>query len=933
MNLHLGNLAERNADSAHARAIPKLALCGQTRPGSWPSSLLTLSCAAMVCLNVHFAHAQTSQFLFDPVGNLVAETSETGALPQIIQQPQMQVVIPGDSASFSVVLADPSGASYQWFFISTAIPGATTDTLLLTNAGAANQGPYWVAVSNAFGSVASVLANLYIDSRGSGMPDSWQQQYFGNLNQNALGDYDGSGDSNLQDFLDGSNPTNAASALYRITLLNDGGTVVVSPNQSTYTNGQIVTLTATGLSSVPFHAWTGDVTTRSNSITVAMTNNRTLFAHFLPFSFVWTNAANITAGDWNDASNWVPNLVPGSNESVIIGGGANVVENSNVDLLGFTFGNATDAGLLSGSGRITIAGSGIWNNGTMIGPGAMVVKAGASLSIVGSSSLGLISRTLENSGLVVWAGGNFSFGGVITNDAGAQFQILGAASFNNGGGAPHFDNAGALVLANNGSTTFNDQVAFNDYGTVSFPSGTLTLGGGGILAGPLSVPAGSAIILDGGTFSSSSNLSLTGSGALNVSFSAATLDGTINLSGSNIFGPGASVDFTGNYICTNNTMLIDGADVGFDGTGLVAPSMLNLSGGFLGGGSVVTVGTLMNWSGGSMNGTGRTVISPGATLNFGVANPNALMITSRTLDNAGTANWSGTGQIWMDAAVITNRPGALFNVQNATLIRFAGGTPRFDNAGKFLKSLGTGPSAIDQSVFFTNYGTVEVDAGVLAFSSPAYVQVGGATVLNGGSISNSQPLQILGGTLTGSGLISGSVMNAGLLSPGSPFGQTTIAGSYTQTANGALAIILAGPNPGTGFNSLVVDGAANLGGALTVMVTNGFELPMATQFQVLSCASRAGVFSDLTLPAGLSVQYSNNAVFLAEMLQSPQVSGGNFTFNFQTASNQSYTIQQNTNLSTTNWLFVTNIIGSGSVFQFAVPATNTPQDLFRVRQP
>jgi len=876
--------------------------------------------------------AQDSQFLFDSSGDLQAQSGANPGSPKIIGQPQMQVVIPGQSASFSVGVADTSGVSYQWFFNSSAVGGATADSLLLTNVSSANEGVYWVAVSNAFGSVASVLANLYIDSRGCGMPDSWQLQYFGNLNQNADGDYDGDGVPNLQEFLDGTNPTNAASALYRITLLDDGGSVVISPRQSTYTCGQVVTLSGPGSSSTSFHAWTGDVTTRSNSITVTMTNNMTLFARFLPFTLEWTNPVNIVSGDWNAASNWTPNLAPASHESVLLRGGANVMENSNVDLVDFIFGDSTGGAALSGSGRITIAGTGIWYAGTMAGSGATVVEPGANLSIVNNMDLGLSSRTFENAGSILWGGGNFSFGGILTNDPGGQFEIGGTASFNFVGGTARFDNAGLLILGNNAATTVSE-VAFNDYGMVSFPGGTLTLSGGGFLDGPISVPAGSSVILDGGTFSSSSNLSLTGSGALNVSFSAATLDGTINLSGSNIFGPGASVDFTGNYICTNNTMLIDGADVGFDGKGLVAPSVLNLSGGFLGGGSVVAVGTLMNWTGGSMNGTGRTVISPGATLNFGVANPNALMITSRTLDNAGTANWSGTGQIWMDAAVITNRPGALFNVQNATLIRFAGGTPRFDNAGKFLKSIGTGPSAIDQNVFFTNYGTVEVDAGVLAFSSPAYVQVGGATVLNGGSISNSQPLQILGGTLTGSGLISGSVMNAALLSPGSPFGQTTIAGSYTQTANGALAIILAGPNPGTGFNSLVVDGAANLGGALTVMVTNGFELPVATQFQVLSCASRAGVFSDLTLPAGLSVQYSNNAVFLAEMLQSPQVSGGNFTFNFQTASNQSYTIQQNTNLSTTNWLFVTNIIGSGSVFQFAVPATNTPQDLFRVRQP
>jgi hypothetical protein len=70
-------------------------------------------------------------------------------------------------------------------------------------------------------------------------------------------------------------------------------------------------------------------------------------------------------------------------------------------------------------------------------------------------------------------------------------------------------------------------------------------------------------------------------------------------------------------------------------------------------------------------------------------------------------------------------------------------------------------------------------------------------------------------------------------------------------------------------------------------------------------------------------------------ITSPQVVGGpagGFSFNFQTASNQSYTVQQNTNLATTNWTFYTNITGNGSLYQFATPVTNILQHSFRVRQ-
>jgi uncharacterized repeat protein (TIGR03803 family) len=67
-------------------------------------------------------------------------------------------------------------------------------------------------------------------------------------------------------------------------------------------------------------------------------------------------------------------------------------------------------------------------------------------------------------------------------------------------------------------------------------------------------------------------------------------------------------------------------------------------------------------------------------------------------------------------------------------------------------------------------------------------------------------------------------------------------------------------------------------------------------------------------------------------LQFPTLSAGNFSFAFQAAAGQSYFIQQNTNLATTNWTFFTNLVGAGSFVQLSVPATNTAQ-FFRLREP
>jgi len=45
------------------------------------------------------------------------------------------------------------------------------------------------------------------DSDGDGLPDAWELQYFGNLNQTAAGDFDGDGLTNLQEYQLGTDPT------------------------------------------------------------------------------------------------------------------------------------------------------------------------------------------------------------------------------------------------------------------------------------------------------------------------------------------------------------------------------------------------------------------------------------------------------------------------------------------------------------------------------------------------------------------------------------------------------------------------------------------------------------------------------------------------------------------------------------------------------
>jgi hypothetical protein len=760
--------------------------CRAVRSGSVASPCgsqigLSLMVVGFVLMSAAAAFSQNSQFSFDASGNLRAQAVEINGLPQIIGQPQMQLVIPGHTAAFSVVVADTRGVSYQWLFNNSAISGATADSLLLTNVSSNNEGVYSVRISNLSGSVSSSAANLYIDSDGDGLPDSWELANFGNLNQTATGDADGDGVSNFQEFLDGTNPTNAASALYRITLFNDGGTVTIVPDLPAYAIGQVVTLTAIGSDAFPFHAWTGDVTTRSNSITVTMNANLTLFARFLPFTLTWTNTV---AGNWNVAANWTPNLAPSTNESVVMIYPVTVTLNSDVNSLDLTLGAPTSGPELTGTGRLTISGTGTWSSGTMSGTGATIIAPGASFTIADSVyAVNLNNRTLENGGMALWSSGGIIDinNGIITNDAGAVFHILNSGYFNYQGGLPRFDNAGTFLTQSNATTAFYS-TAFNNYGAINLAGGSLlSLGGGGAEVGTVTVPTGATINYASGTFNGSAGSSITGAGTLQVSGGTANLAGTVNVTGTNLF-TGGTANLTGNYTCVGNTPLnIAGGTANFDGSGTVAPQVLNLNG-ILGGANTVTVGSAMNWTGGTMDGSGQTTIKPGATLTIaGFTGYGGVYMTTRTLENSGTVVWGG-GNLGLNSCIITNDAGASFQIQNTAAFNYQGGSPRFDNAGTFLPA----PAATTafNGIPFDNYGAVNL--------------VGGTFVLNGGNLC---------------------------------------------TSNSVVNYSIDGETPGTNFGQIQAPGTINVNGILNVSITNHFIPKTNDSFTLLSAGIRNGAFT------------------------------------------------------------------------------------------
>jgi hypothetical protein len=123
--------------------------------------------------NYSFDPGSTSLVVTENISdiNFTASVSE-GIAPSITNQPTDQSIQSGQTATFAVGAQGKGGQlGYVWQFNSTNLPSAgnttvTSNTLVIHNAQTNNAGLYDVVVTNAFGSVTSVLVSLTVDSVG-----------------------------------------------------------------------------------------------------------------------------------------------------------------------------------------------------------------------------------------------------------------------------------------------------------------------------------------------------------------------------------------------------------------------------------------------------------------------------------------------------------------------------------------------------------------------------------------------------------------------------------------------------------------------------------------------------------------------------------------------------------------------------------------------
>jgi hypothetical protein len=314
----------------------------------------------------------------------------------------------------------------------------------------------------------------------------------------------------------------------------------------------------------------------------------------------------------------------------------------------------------------------------------------------------------------------------------------------------------------------------------------------------------------------------------------------INIAGITITHNAAAIDVVGSL--TSKAALALSAGSLALGSASTITNTLTLAGGTLTGAGALKVNSLL-WSIGTMSGPGTTTVVAGGTMTLR-ANGSRLL-DGRTLTNAGTATWSGAGNLDMaDGAALNNLVGATFSVLGSAAIAQTGGAASsFTNAGTFQKATQAGNTAI--GVPFTNTGTISVQTGSLTFladgttTGKMALSAGSSVVFSGDSVAFGPGETVTGAgtmsitnaatiTVTGTNTVSNLSMNSGTLTgPGTltatgklTWSGGTMSGSGTTVAQGGLAI--GGTAPGIAYleflsgRTLVNDAAATLSSTLNL---------------------------------------------------------------------------------------------------------------------
>ncbi|HYI08856.1 MAG TPA: Ig-like domain-containing protein [Thermoanaerobaculia bacterium] len=392
------------------------------------------------------------------------------------------------------------------------------------------------------------------------------------------------------------------------------------------------------------------------------------------------------------------------------------------------------SGTLDGAGTLSVNGILDWNGGSMAdAAGTTLVPDGGLLRLGGGADKFLDRRTIENHGATLWTAGRLLFqnSGLFINHLDGLFETTHDGSF----------------------TSTSVGGAFRNFGTYRKSGG----------AGSTTIVQFIPILNDGGTF--------------DVTSGQIVIDSTMTLAGTSSFTGTGPTNVTG----------------GINGTASIAGTQLVLNGNLSGTG-VLTLNGTMGWNSGSMSTSGGTTnVNPGATLNIGGTSDKFL--SSRTLNNYGTVNWTEGRILFQNSGIFNNEPGGLFDITHDSSFTSTSVGGTFNNKGTFRKSGGGGTTTIVQFIAFNNQNAVvDILSGTLVVDSP--MGTTGTNTFSGA------------GVLRVTGPLSGTTTIEGAFELGSG---GSITGAGIVTVNGTLTWT-AGVMNGSGSTDIAAGGTLHITG-------------------------------------------------------------------------------------------------------------------------